>query len=282
MTPVPVTVGTTSCSDTITPNGVSALLRDEINSAASVQVIMINDGTTHSGSKKYVITISDGVHCCDCMIVPKLFHLFSSKFVWKFAIVSILQVTVTETMLSSQVVVLDMVPEMEYNSMIGRPTYFRIGSKRNLSPSSSQNGPPNKLVCGNDVRKLFQDACHEKDRPVTGVVSEVSLCDYCKMDSCDWVKYGDEIITYLNANYVGHFTDDKGNVVAEASENCALVTNRQLRYLAYAAFTSAKHGHLGKKKRIPLPDCVVSGIRDVYPDVDNEYVGFKPAEVNDK
>jgi hypothetical protein len=65
MTPVPVTVGTTSCSDTITPNGVSALLRDEINSAASVQVIMINDGTTHSGSKKYVITISDGVHCCD-------------------------------------------------------------------------------------------------------------------------------------------------------------------------------------------------------------------------
>jgi hypothetical protein len=65
MTPVPVTVGTTSCSDIITPNGVSALLRDEINSAASVQVIMINDGTTHSGSKKYVITISDGVHCCD-------------------------------------------------------------------------------------------------------------------------------------------------------------------------------------------------------------------------
>jgi hypothetical protein len=56
----------------------------------------------------------------------------------------------------------------------------------------------------------------------------------------------------------------------------------QLRYLAYAAFTSAKHGHLGKKKRIPLPNCVVSGIRDVYPDVDNEYVGFKPAEVNDK
>ncbi len=48
------------------------------------------------------------------------------------------------------------------------------------------------------------------------------------------------------------------------------------------AFTSAKHGNLGKKKRIPLPDCVVSGIRDVYPDVDNEYVGFKPAEVNDK
>jgi hypothetical protein len=67
MTPVPVTVGTTSCSDIITPNGVSA---------ASVQVIMINDGTTHSGSKKYVITISDGVHCCDCMIVPKLFTCF--------------------------------------------------------------------------------------------------------------------------------------------------------------------------------------------------------------
>jgi hypothetical protein len=43
-------------------------------------------------------------------------------------IVSILQVTVTETMFSSQVVVLDMVPEMEYNSMIGRPTYFHIGS----------------------------------------------------------------------------------------------------------------------------------------------------------
>jgi hypothetical protein len=52
------------------------------------------------------------------------------------------------------------------------------------------------------------------------------------------------------------------------------ITNQQLRYFAYSAFTSAKHGYLGKKNHIPWPLCIQNGIQDKFPEEDNNYVGF--------
>jgi hypothetical protein len=51
-----------------------------------------------------------------------------------------------------------------------------------------------------------------------------------------------------------------------------------LYYLAYCAFSAAKHGYLGKKKHIPLPHCAQMGIRANYPDECDDYVRFKCAK----
>ncbi len=72
--------------------------------------------------------------------------------------------------------------------------------------------------------------------------------------------------------------DDSGIAAEASAENGMPINNRQVRYLAYSAFTLAKHGYLGKTKRVPLPNCVVHGIRDTFPNESNNYVGFRDAK----
>jgi hypothetical protein len=269
-------------SDIITPSDVTALLRDELSSSCNVQVIGVEEGSTPSGHTKYTLTISDSVHCCDCIVVPNLWHLLSCKLGAMFTIVSINQVLVTETSCSLKHAVMDMVPVTHCCNVIGAPKYLWSVIKRNLSPSSSHREPPNKLICASDIWKAFQDGHYNDCSNETVDVSDAAaVCGWCNSNPCDWVKYGGEIISYLDARYVGCFTYDNGNIVDEILDTCAPITNHQLQYLAYAAFTSVKHGYLGKKKQIPLANCVLNGIWDVYPDVDHLYVGFKHVENNE-
>uniref|UniRef100_A0A3B4UNJ6 P2X purinoreceptor 7 intracellular domain-containing protein n=1 Tax=Seriola dumerili TaxID=41447 RepID=A0A3B4UNJ6_SERDU len=51
------------------------------------------------------------------------------------------------------------------------------------------------------------------------------------------------------------------------------------RLTAYRQFTLWARGHLGKKNRIPIPACVVSAIRAVFPSP--EYRGFEYAYIYD-
>jgi hypothetical protein len=59
------------------------------------------------------------------------------------------------------------------------------------------------------------------------------------------------------------------------STNISLI-NKSCRHDAYQTYTRAKCGHMGKGRRVPLPTCVVDGIRANFPDMDNNYVGFTP------
>jgi len=41
--------------------------------------------------------------------------------------------------------------------------------------------------------------------------------------------------------------NEDGTVVDELTEKSSIITNQQLQFLAYSAFTSMKHGYLGEK-----------------------------------
>jgi hypothetical protein len=100
-------------------------------------------------------------------------------------------------------------------------------------------------------------------------------CENCSNHPCNWTKFGPTIIGHLNEDYVGRLVDKDGNVVEEYEEGITdLITNKQLRFLAYFAYTSLKHGFLGKKKRIPIPHCMECGIRLHFPEKNKCHVGF--------
>ncbi|XP_044134155.1 P2X purinoceptor 7-like [Bufo gargarizans] len=53
------------------------------------------------------------------------------------------------------------------------------------------------------------------------------------------------------------------------------IENRCLRWASYRKFTNLVYGFLGKGHRIPVPSCVVSKIRELYPDHEGNYTGFR-------
>jgi hypothetical protein len=101
------------------------------------------------------------------------------------------------------------------------------------------------------------------------------------MSPCDWLTYGPGILSHLNNNYVGFYMNEDGNVVHDQVDKATAIKNWQLHFLAYSAFTSAKHGYLGKKNHTSLPLCVQNGIRDQFPDVDKNYVSFRASAIDE-
>ena len=51
--------------------------------------------------------------------------------------------------------------------------------------------------------------------------------------------------------------------------------NNNTRFCMYQKATLLIHGILGKGNRRELPSCVVVGIKELYPQKDNNYVGFR-------
>jgi hypothetical protein len=103
-------------------------------------------------------------------------------------------------------------------------------------------------------------------------------CEYCNFHPCDWTALGPEIISHLMERYIGCFIDVDGNVTGVMTDSTSIVTNCHLHYLAYCAFSAAKDGYLGTKKRIPLPDCIEIGVREKYPDECKDYMRFQYAK----
>jgi hypothetical protein len=54
--------------------------------------------------------------------------------------------------------------------------------------------------------------------------------------------------------------------------------NKSFRHAAYSMFIRTKYCYLGKGNRVPLPTCVVDGIRENFPDPTSTYVGFSATE----
>lgn len=50
--------------------------------------------------------------------------------------------------------------------------------------------------------------------------------------------------------------------------------NENYRFIAYRQFIWWCHGHMGKKNRTPLPNCVLRKIREIFPDPNNFYIPY--------
>ena len=107
---------------------------------------------------------------------------------------------------------------------------------------------------------------------------EVIVCQICGGTPCEWVEFGDEVTGYSKRLYTHEVTE---GVIALKDPDGNVVPNSKMRKALYKTFTYLKFGHLGRGNRIPIPSCVVSKIREMYPDPDGNYMGFHEADDED-
>ena len=86
-------------------------------------------------------------------------------------------------------------------------------------------------------------------------------CPYCNQNPCLWDVYEESLKEELN-NWLETIEDKNP-------------TNNVIRKKCYHLFTALHHGYLGRKKRERIPTCVTTAIREVYPDCNGHYMGFK-------
>ena len=86
------------------------------------------------------------------------------------------------------------------------------------------------------------------------------VCDICHVQTCLWMRYCDEIIAHGDWYY-----DNEAPEVNKESET---------RKFCYRMFICIHYGPLGVGVRVELPQCVVEGVREVYPSPDNTYMGY--------
>jgi hypothetical protein len=57
-----------------------------------------------------------------------------------------------------------------------------------------------------------------------------------------------------------------------------VIKNREYRHHAYVCYVQLVHGLIGKRHRKVIPSCVVNYIRQLWPDPNGRYVGFRAPE----
>jgi hypothetical protein len=209
-----------------------------------------------------------------------MFHLLESNAIDQYSIVSIQRALVSEVCGCTKVVMVDMLPVSKQSTVIGMPLLGDSDLKWKSSDSSVvEDSLCNKKNCAFDVRNTFRELNEGSESEAVVDADDgngsADVCQSCNMSPCDWLTYGPGILLHLNNNYVGFYMNEDGNVVHNQVDKATTITNWQLHFLPYSAFTSAKHDYLEKKNRTPLPFCVQNGIRDQFPDVDKNYVGFR-------
>lgn len=108
----------------------------------------------------------------------------------------------------------------------------------------------------------------EERRSIAIVQHEVQVCSQCGGTPCEWDEYKEEL---LQCNTELLASDSSDNSLAD---NIDPERNSKMRKALYKSFTYIKFGHLGKGNRIPIPACVTSKIRQLYPSSGERYVGF--------
>jgi hypothetical protein len=79
---------------------------------------------------------------------------------------------------------------------------------------------------------------------------------FCVKTPCVFLQYQDELERIVEVMYPQEPNNMKG-------------------YHMYRRMSNELHVHLGKGVRKPLPMCFVQGFRELYPDVEDNYTGFR-------
>ena len=98
------------------------------------------------------------------------------------------------------------------------------------------------------------------DRPAEDLPQEPPVdlfyCAHCLKTPCVFLQYQDEMERVVEIM-------------------CPEETNKVKRYHMYRRMSRELHGPLGKGCCKPLPKCFVQGFRDLYPDEEDKYTGFR-------
>jgi hypothetical protein len=213
------------------------------------------------------VMISDGQHCLDCFLSLTLVPLVTSGCIGRGTIIEISRLALTNTDNGVICIIAQATIVAKMNDIIGKPSYCKYNKKKRVMEQC--DGEVRKARA-NEIRQNFlQKHESEKDRHEESNgkkdFNDVGVsCETCMCNPCDWTYYGNDIIDELRLH---HLHKDESEV-----------TNKELRFLAYTAYTNIKHGFLGKSVRRKVPSCVECGIRMNFPDDENNYVGFKEVE----
>ena len=115
------------------------------------------------------------------------------------------------------------------------------------------------------IKKCYPPA-QEPEEP-----SNPFYCAYCGNDVC---------LFYQLHGFI-EFTVDweeieferlikESNTKTEFKHQCSTA-----RKLLYGKITRELYGYLGRGNRVVLPDCILQGVRGMYPDPDDKYMGHK-------
>ena len=111
------------------------------------------------------------------------------------------------------------------------------------------------------IEAVKSDTTNHPDFPVSQ--SFETVCPSCEQNPCFMFDYAVRM----------------GEIAGAMKRNNK--SNREIRYKLYRYLSSQIHGHLGHGNRRALPDCLLSIVRDAFPNEDNEpYVGFIDANNN--
>ena len=91
---------------------------------------------------------------------------------------------------------------------------------------------------------------------------ESIMCAECGGTPCDWILYGNEIISEVELMYEEDPQKGQGDV-----------ENRCIRKSAYQYYIYEKYGFLGKGNRIRIPSCVLDRIQEKWPEPGGSYAG---------
>jgi hypothetical protein len=94
------------------------------------------------------------------------------------------------------------------------------------------------------------------------------VCPHCDSDPCLWEEFKVDIIG-----------EEQGEMFAVIDQS---LPQNEIRKQAYRAFVLAWKGHQGKGIRVRIPHCVLTGIRNVWPDPNGSYMGHHDSNKNNE
>jgi hypothetical protein len=104
--------------------------------------------------------------------------------------------------------------------------------------------------------------------------NEDVCCYACGKTPCEWLEYGVDALDTIERRFNCATAQSEGYVVEIASDN--KVRNKTIRFSLYRMFTYEKYGCLGKGNRMKIPDCVEGKVKELFPELDGNYVNFMP------
>jgi hypothetical protein len=217
-----------------------------------LQVLMVKKIKRHDGGLLYRLVLSDGIFYCDGALNSQLYHLVEEGVLDNFCYVQVKQCNAVEVDKTVVLVIIDLVVLQNVGVRWGTPTRFSpaIDSQERKRKSSE----PLVIVRNHFyIRNTEDDSNEDNDSPT---------CDGCNGKPCDWIKYGPDIITFVEE-------------LCDVEE--LKLTNKNKRFLSYSGYSALKHGYLGRNNRLKVPHCVETGIQSNYTEDDGTYVGFRPA-----
>jgi len=101
-------------------------------------------------------------------------------------------------------------------------------------------------------------------------------CYMCGQSPCEWDTIGALVLQNVQSEYDVQSAPEHGYVLRKSTGE--KVTNNKIRFISYKLFIAEKYGHLGRGNRIRCKPCVEDKIRQLFPDMENNYTGFTAGE----